>query len=57
MSDRMPAERRADEASAEVRRLRAVRMPTTQQRVRFAKALAEQDAAWRVLHKMRQGNR
>jgi hypothetical protein len=55
--DRTPAERRADELSAEVRRLQAVAHPTARQRVRLAKAIVARDRAWRVVHEMRQGRR
>lgn len=55
--DRTPAERRADELSAEVVRLRAVVYPTPRQRVRLAAAIIKRDRAWRAVIDMRQGRR
>ena len=55
--DRTPAERRADELSAEVRRLQAVANPTSRQRTALAAAIVARDRAWRAVSDMRQGRR
>lgn len=57
MTDRTPAERKADALSREAEQLRAIPYPTCSQAARLRKVSADLVKAWRVVYQLREGKR